>query len=54
MFGNDMKNHLDKCIDNLVATREIYVNRYLYDANIMFQNVICMGLVTRPKMRIAL
>ena len=34
VFGNDMKNHLDKRIEDLVATREIYVDRCLYDANI--------------------
>ena len=32
-FGNDMKKRLDKWIKDLVATREIYVDRCLYDAN---------------------
>ena len=30
VFGNDMKNRLDKCIEDLVATREIYVDRCLH------------------------
>ena len=34
IFGNDMKKRLDKWIKDLVATREIYVDRCLYDANV--------------------